>query len=119
MSDQSVLVVDDNEAVRLVASEMLKRLEFDVTCVGSGPEALATLQETSFDIVLLDIGMPEMSGIEAYDHLREFAPVQNVVFMTGYSKEEITGLDDERTWILPKPFTMDDLTKVLADVSLS
>ena len=115
----SVLVVDDDAAVRLVASEMLKRLECEITCADSGKEALDILSTDDFDVILLDVGMPVMSGVEAYARMRKKAPGQDIVFMTGYSKEEITGLDNPHTWILPKPFSLQDLSAVLADVSLS
>lgn len=113
----SVLVVDDDEAVRLVTAEMLKRLEYEITCANSGQQALDILKSSTFDVVLLDVGMPVMSGIEAYGYMREDAPEQDIVFMTGYSKEEITGLDNAHTWILPKPFSLQQLSAVLADVS--
>ena len=113
----SVLVVDDDEAVRLVTSEMLKRLEYQITCANGGQEALDILQQETFDIVLLDVGMPVMSGVEAYSHMRKRSPDQDIVFMTGYSKEEITGLDNDHTWILPKPFSLQQLSAILADVN--
>ncbi len=113
----TVLIVDDDAAVRLVTSEMLSRLDCEITCAEGGQEALDILEDHSFDVVLLDVGMPVMSGVEAYGRMRECSPDQDIVFMTGYSKEEITGLDNAHTWILPKPFSLQQLSAILADVN--
>ena len=111
--NKPVLVVDDDEAVRIVTTEMLKRLECDVTCADGGPQALALLQDSQFDIIFLDVGMPSMSGIEVYAKVRESLPEQKIVFMTGYSEEDITDLGNANTWILPKPFTLNALREVV------
>ncbi len=112
----TILVVDDDEAVRIVTSEMLKRMSVDVHCVASGAEALQALDSGDFDAVLLDIGMPVMSGVEVYDRIRLHLPEQKVVFMTGFSEEEITDLDNRNTWILSKPFSMQNLSEVVGAV---
>ena len=116
MNQSSFLVVDDNEAVRIVTSQMLKRLEVEVHTAVSGADALAQLDDQAFDVVLLDVGMPIMSGIEAYELLRQKLPEQDVIFMTGYSEEELSDLDNRHTWVLPKPFSLDELTNTVREV---
>ena len=114
--DVRILVVDDDEAVRIVTSEMLKRMSFDVESVSSGEEALSLLDRDHFAAVLLDVGMPVMSGVEVYAHIRNNLPEQKVVFMTGYSAEEITDLDNSNTWMLSKPFSMQNLSEIVGAV---
>lgn len=102
----TVLVVDDDEAVREVASEMLKTLDCDVTSVTSGPEALAALEQNSYDIVFLDVGMPIMSGVEVCRRVRKTMPAQKIAFITGFAEEDLTDFLDQNTWIVSKPFTI-------------
>ena len=99
-------MVDDDDAVRSVTCEMLKRSNFEVTSVDSGQAALDALKEGSFALILLDVGMPGMSGVEAYDIIRADLPEQKVLFMTGYAEEDITDLENPNTFILPKPFSL-------------
>ena len=107
-----ILVVDDDEAVRSVTFEMLKRLGFDVTIADSGESALAEASHQSFDLVLLDLAMPNMSGMEVFTSLRAIEPDARVIFMTGYSKDEFSELleENERTTaVLSKPFPLQEL----------
>lgn len=109
---RKILVVDDDEAVRLVTFEMLKRLGFDVTTADCGERALEQTSHQSFDLVLLDLAMPTMSGMEVFSSLREKEPEARVIFMTGYSKEEFSDVlaaNQETTSVLSKPFPMQEL----------
>lgn len=58
-----ILVVDDDEAIRDALKEILED-DYDVTCAKSGPEALSKTRSHGFDLIFLDIVMPEMDGIE-------------------------------------------------------
>ena len=109
----SVLIVDDDDAVRLVASEMLAAQGCEVVCASSGKECLEILDNLSFDLVLLDVGMPDMTGVEVYHLLRAGRPAQKVAFLTGYAMGEITDLDDELLSIVAKPFSMDSLAEAI------
>ena len=114
MSKVKVLIVDDDETVRLVASEMLQILESDVTVAASGPEALKCLETETFDLLLLDVGMPVMSGVELFRIVRERSPLQPVAFISGYAEEDLSDHLDGHTYIVPKPFTIAALNEVLA-----
>ena len=113
MTDQrKILVVDDDEAVRSVTFEMLKRLGFDVTTADSGASALEEVSHQSFDLVLLDLAMPNMSGVEVFTSLKALKPESRVIFMTGYSKDEFSDLlseNEDTTSVLSKPFPMQEL----------
>ena len=69
-SEIRILAVDDNNANRIVISEMLKSHHHDVTIVEDGPSALKAFKEREFDVVLMDVSMPEMSGTEAMSLMR-------------------------------------------------
>jgi two-component system, cell cycle sensor histidine kinase and response regulator CckA len=116
MATPRVLVVDDDEAVRIVTTEMLKRRNYGYESVASGREALGLLKETQFDLVLLDVGMPVMSGVETYELIRQDLPDQKVLFMTGYAEEDITDLDNPNTYILSKPFSLQTFDDALSSI---
>lgn len=67
-----ILVVDDTEAIRLGLSLLLKRSGHDPVCAPGGAEALAMLEKSRPDLVLLDLSMPEVDGIEVLEELREW-----------------------------------------------
>ena len=109
---RKILVVDDDEAVRLVTYEMLKRLGFEVTTADCGERALEQVTHQSFVLVLLDLAMPSMSGMEVFSSLREIESEARVIFMTGYSKEEFSDVlaaNQATTSVLSKPFPMQEL----------
>ena len=84
----SVLIVDDEKMIRddvygLLSME--ESMELDLTTAASGVEAQAILEKRKIDIVIMDINMPPMSGLELYDIVRERWPFCKVIFLTGYS----------------------------------
>lgn len=64
-----VLVVDDDEAIRLLVSRILARRGYDVTSAKDGVEAMALLDQNRFDLVLLDLMMPKADGVTVVDHI--------------------------------------------------
>ena len=108
-----VLVIDDDSAVRDVACEMLANLDCDVASASSGPEGLERLENASYDVIFLDIGMPGMNGLEVHKRVRASAPEQCIVVMTGYSEGDLSEVRDAFTWVLPKPFSMVSLSDTL------
>src|SRR5437868_10141661 len=66
----SLLVVDDNSMNRIMLSRYLTKLGYQATLVENGRQALEKLQGESFDLVLLDVEMPEMDGYEVLEHLK-------------------------------------------------
>ena len=111
MDKCDVLVVDDDEAVRTVTSEMLVRLGFTVAQADGGERALQEVAHREFQVVLLDLAMPAMSGTEVYALMRERGVGARVIFMTGYSPAECRGLlgGDLDVAVLSKPFPMREL----------
>jgi DNA-binding LytR/AlgR family response regulator len=112
-----VLVCDDEAIARKravrIASELLS--EAQVEGCSSGKEALARLEEQDFDVLLLDVDMPGMSGIEVARQLPEPAPY--VVFLTAHPEHAVSAFDVGATDYLVKPLEEDRLRKALERVS--
>ncbi|MBU1568613.1 MAG: response regulator [Proteobacteria bacterium] len=86
---QSILLVDDNEQQRLIASEILLHLGYKVRAAESGEAAISTLQDNSFDLVILDMLMPPgIDGLETYKRICNFNPRQKVIIVSGFSQSE-------------------------------
>jgi CheY-like chemotaxis protein len=116
----SILLVEDDTTVRRLTRTLLEKAGYQVTEAGNGREALAILgcPDARFDGVLTDLVMPEMGGVELAETLRESWPDLPVLFMTGYTEDQVIlhGLQDPRSGVLHKPFTADALLHKLAGI---
>ncbi|MBI3202196.1 MAG: response regulator [Myxococcales bacterium] len=111
---ETILVVEDEGAVRKLTERMLRAAGFEVLSAGSGAEALSTCEGYAGDIDLLltDVVMPKMSGRELADQLRRARPSLRVLYMSGYADDAITdhGVLDPQTKLIGKPFSAAELT---------
>lgn len=114
-----ILVVDDQCAIRYVIKQMLSQLHYDVHLVESGEDALELLKEDStFDLMLCDVHMKEMDGLEVLKACPVICPNLPVVLMSAYSKDYLI-VDAIRLGAvdyLIKPFEVSDLRAVLQRV---
>ncbi|MGD9818710.1 MAG: response regulator [Desulfomonilaceae bacterium] len=106
-----ILIVDDEERFRVTMSKLLGAEGLDARTAGSAAEALKTLASEAFDVVILDVRMPEMSGVEALKKIKEIDPYLEVIIMTGYASVDTareimsTGAFD----YLLKPYSIETL----------
>ncbi len=107
----SVLVVDDEPALRKVIRSSLAASGFAVEEAGTGAEALGVIQQRPFDLVLLDVNMPGMSGVEACRQIRALAPDTGIVMVTVRDTEEdkVRALDAGADDYVTKPFRFREL----------
>ncbi|MFO8100247.1 MAG: response regulator [Salinibacter sp.] len=108
-----VLIVDDEDMVRSIAEQLLSVNGHEVECAASGREALSKLGESSFDIVFTDFGMPEMTGAELSQLIREAYPNLPVVLLTGYTDTEAAVENVDA--ILSKPFKLEELETLIQE----
>jgi DNA-binding NtrC family response regulator len=80
-----ILIVDDEERFRLTLAKLLKVRELDVTTLGSGPEALEALKQEPYDVIVLDVRMPGMDGIETLAEIKKLNPNIEVIILTGHA----------------------------------
>src|SRR5579871_391616 len=114
----SVLVVDDEPALRKVIRASLAASGFAVDEAGTGGEAVGAVQQRPFDLVLLDVNMPGMSGVEACRQIRALAPHTGIVMVTVRDAEEdkVNALDAGADDYVTKPFRFRELVARLGAV---
>jgi CheY-like chemotaxis protein len=105
-----ILLVDDEAALRTALAKVLEQHDFEVTAVPSAPDALRELDAAAYDVLVSDVVMPTMSGVQLAAHVRADRPNLPIVLMSGYS-DELAGLavDAPLTRLLRKPFTHREL----------
>ncbi len=80
-----ILVVDDEGAIRYSIGKTLQKMGYQVSAAASGEEALKLISEQSFDVILSDIRMPGLTGVELLARIKDIAPEAVVILMTGYA----------------------------------
>jgi len=116
-----ILIVDDEESLRTLVRHELESHGFDVTEKESGPEALEYLAVAPADVVILDIKMPEMGGLEVLEKIREGDLARKVIMLTGVGELKIAreSLELGANDFMSKPFEMSNLlaciNRVLAE----
>jgi len=110
-----ILVIDDEEISRVSCERILRRLGVKVRLVGTGREGLDILMREPQDLVLVDLKMPEMDGMEVTRRIRELDPDIVTIIITGYATIEsaVTVMKEGAYDYLPKPFTPDELLIVV------
>ncbi len=119
MSKASILVVDDEVALAQVIADVLEAKEYYVAVANDGFAAVELAKKTSFDIVLMDIKMPGMNGVETYKEIKKVKPGIEAIMMTGYSVPDLIeeakreGVCD----VLNKPFDLGRLLALIEEVA--
>lgn len=117
---ETVLIVDDEEMILEVGREMLKELGYRTRIADSGQQALEIYiqDEQKIDLIILDMIMPEMSGAETYDKLKQINPAVKVLLASGYSLngKATAILDSGCNGFIQKPFNMEELSRKIREV---
>ena len=106
-----ILLAEDDEIMRVTLYDRLKSCGWSVEEVEDGKAACAMLQKNKYHIVISDIKMPNMTGLQLLDYIRKNSPNTDVIFMTAYGSVEdaVSCLKKGAADYLLKPFDMDDL----------
>ena len=110
---QRILLVDDQADVREVLTDLLKALGHHVTSVADGADAVALIDRVSFDVLITDLGMPGLNGLEVAEHARASNPRMPVLLVTGWGTELGRELPEYVSLVLSKPFTLQSLGAAL------
>jgi CheY-like chemotaxis protein/anti-sigma regulatory factor (Ser/Thr protein kinase) len=112
-----ILVIDDEYSVRIALSQILSHVNHQVTVAENGKEGIRLFKEKEFDIVLTDLGMPEMSGWEVCKTIKGILPNFPVGMITGWGMEvnqakiKESGLD----FVISKPFDLNEILNIVAE----
>ena len=105
-----ILLAEDDQVMRDYLTRALERAGYAVTAVDRGTEALPLIETEPFDLLLTDIVMPEMDGIELAQKAGDIAPAMRVMFITGFAAVTLkAGQAMPQARILSKPFHLRDL----------
>lgn len=114
-ASSSVLVVDDSPGICQTMSMILRRKGFEVDCAGDGPGAIEKVRKRPFDVVLLDIKLPGMDGVEVHKRIMSLRPDTRVAMMTAYAVEDRVrdALKAGADTVFYKPLDLDALIEYL------
>jgi CheY-like chemotaxis protein len=112
----SILLVDDEEFVRQFTGIILERAGFTVREACDGQEALESYRESPPDVVVTDLVMKPMGGLELIGHLRREFPDSKVVVMSAYSDAVANAVEIGGLKVLTKPFGKDQLVSAIQDL---
>lgn len=116
MTRHKILIVDDDKNIRLLLSQCLEENEdYEVTSAVDGEHALAKVDEESFDLVLLDMKLPGMDGLQVLRRLRALSPDQLVIVITAHGTIEtaVEAMKLGAVDYLQKPFTPDEIRAIV------
>ncbi|KPH60456.1 MULTISPECIES: cell cycle two-component system response regulator CpdR [Novosphingobium] len=105
-----ILLAEDDQAMRTYLARALENAGYDVLAVDRGTEALPHLENEHFDLLLSDIVMPEMDGIELAQRCAEVSPMTKVMFITGFAAVTLrASREAPHAKVLSKPFHLRDI----------
>lgn len=115
-SEYKILIVDDDLAVLDLVKNILLDDDYDCYIASSGLEALNKIKETDPDLIITDIRMPGMSGVELVENILQIKPKIQCIFMTGFSEYEAVtqAINYHPVAYMDKPFTIDILRRHVA-----
>lgn len=105
-----ILLAEDEEAMRIYLQRALNNAGYEVKTVDRGTSAIPLLEQEHFDLLLSDIVMPEMDGIELAQRCAEISPRTKVMFITGFAAVSLRASREQpHAKVLSKPFHLRDL----------
>lgn len=119
MASKKVLIAEDSSVIQNIAKKVLEFQNFEISAAKNGKEVLKKLEDNSFDVILMDINMPQMDGMECARQIRALEDAQKaaipIIAITGnaqnYSMEDFkaAGINE----YLPKPINFDSLIEMV------
>ena len=106
-----VLIIDDEPLMRISISDALKAEGYNVACAATGSEGLKAIKDTSYDVVITDLRLPEVDGVQILKTCRQISPKTKVLMITAYGSVD-TAVEAMRIGAydyITKPFSMDEL----------
>ena len=114
---QSILVVDDDRSMREFLEILLTKEEYHVSLAASGKEACQILEENEFDLVITDIRMKDINGIDVLKRAKQVSPETMVVMISAFATAEtaVEAMKEGAYDYIPKPFKVREFKKIIKD----
>ena len=118
MKEKSVLIIDDEKNILLTLSQSLEALQLETDTALNGEEALAKLKEREFGLILLDLRMPGMDGMEVLRQVREIRPDIGIIMITAYGTIEVAveAMKLGAVDFIQKPFSPEEIRELVSRV---
>jgi excisionase family DNA binding protein len=112
-SKKRILIVDDDEPIRRLFKETLEKNNYHVMTSDNGIKALQLVKSWNFDLIFLDLKMPDMDGVETFRRIRRTNKSVSVVIITGYATSELLqrALKQAPFGVMKKPFGAKDILR--------
>jgi excisionase family DNA binding protein len=116
----TVLVVDDDPGLQELFRNFLKKVGFSRVVVGTAKDAVANLKKQKFDLMFLDLQLPDAPGDQVYRNAKQIDPDLNVIVITGYPDSEVLDriLQISPVTVLKKPLTIEQLNQTFKILGL-
>jgi two-component system nitrogen regulation response regulator GlnG len=115
--DINVLIVDDEKNLTLAMRRLLSAEGYRAEVAASGELALESIKELPFDVILLDVNMPGMNGLETFKKLKKLSPKSSVIMITGYGKTLKALVEEAQELgvhsVIDKPFKINQITETI------
>lgn len=118
--NSSILIIEDDDSVRMLMTNVLQNRGYKIQSVNCGADALKIFENynSDIDIIISDIIMPDTDGPKIVQKIHEKYSKIKVIFISGYSKQYLTekNIENDDIYFLQKPFTMQDIIKLIKDI---
>lgn len=110
-----LLIIDDEQIVGRRLKHVFSKIGFEVEVFTDAQEALEEISKKAFDVVITDLKMDKIDGIEILGHVKSMSPDTQVIIITGYASEETSSVAYKRGVFefLAKPFRLDTLKQII------
>ncbi|MCH8962879.1 MAG: response regulator [Bacteroidetes bacterium] len=117
MTTPQILIVDDEPGARETLADLFEDDGYKVATAASGEEAIEMCSEHRYSVILMDVRMPGIDGVEAFRRIRRHQPDVRVIIMTAYSTEELEqqALAEGAIAYLPKPLEISRVTELIGE----
>lgn len=107
----NILIVDDDPGMTETLADILSELSYDVAVAEDGYRAIEMMRKKAYDVVLMDIEMPGISGVESFKEIKSICPSTKIIMMTAYSVEDLVkeALEEGAYGIIYKPLDIDKI----------
>lgn len=121
MSKTKILIADDDLDMCETLFDILEHKGYEVVIANNGHQALDQIKQSDFDLVLMDVKMPGINGVEACKIMRKEKPNLKVILMTAYAVEDLVqeALKDDAVGVFFKPLDIDKVVNLLQDIKVA